>query len=90
MVEWEDYHTIEGWHAIDGPLNDEAVVCRSVGWRVLDGENVKTVAPHMTPADADEVPQACGIKRIPARSILRIVELAWPAEVEPPTPTSSE
>lgn len=57
MIDWEDSHTIEGWHHLDGPLDDGAVLCRSAGWLVLDGANVKTIAPHIT---EDDETQACG------------------------------
>ena len=79
LIEWEDSHTIEGWHHLDGPLDDTPVTCRSVGWLVLDGAKVKTVAPHMSVPSEGETPQACGIMRIPVRSIVRMVVLRRPA-----------
>lgn len=75
LVEWEDSHADGAWHLLDRPTEDRALVCRSVGWLLLDGERAKVVAPHLNEAE-DGVPlQGCGIMTIPTRAVLRIIEL---------------
>ena len=55
-------------------FEDRALVCRSVGWLLLDGMEVKIVAPHMH--ENEGVPgQGCGIMTIPSSAVLRIVGL---------------
>ncbi len=44
LIEWEDSHADGAWHHIGGGVEDRALICRSVGWLVLDGERVKVVA----------------------------------------------
>lgn len=74
LIEWEDSHTTGVWQSI-ADLEDRALVCRSVGWLVLDGERAKVVAPHRNEQE-DGVPlQASGVMTIPTRSVLRIVPL---------------
>lgn len=70
LIEWFDSHGVDGWHA--GPPAAEPLLCRSVGWLVFDGSEVKTVAPHMS--DEDE-PQRRGELTIPACSIRRIIHI---------------
>ena len=54
---------------------DRALVCRSVGWLVLDGERAKVVAPHLNQQEAGVALQGSGVMTIPARAVLRIVDL---------------
>lgn len=74
LVEWEDSHQSHGWESMEG-LRDEVLVCRSVGWLVCDGQHAKVVAPHTTHPDSDIDLRAAGTMTIPARSVLRLVEL---------------
>jgi hypothetical protein len=75
LIEWEDSHTSGGWQQIDGEIEDRALVCRSVGWLVLDGEHAKVVVPHMNDQEPGVALQACGVMTIPARSVLAVTEL---------------
>jgi hypothetical protein len=52
------------------------LVCQSVGWLILDGERAKVVAPHINQVEAGVPLQGCGVMTIPARAVLRIVDLA--------------
>ena len=75
LIEWEDSHGDGSWQQLDGEIEDRALICRSVGWLVLDGERAKVVAPHVNQGE-DGVPlQGCGLMTIPARAVLRIVGL---------------
>lgn len=76
LIEWEDSHADGAWHQIGGSVEDRALVCRSVGWLVLDGERVKVVAPHINELEAGVPLQACGIMTIPAGAVLRVHNLA--------------
>ena len=75
MIEWEDSHACGTWQEIDGDIEDMALVCRSVGWLVLDGEHAKVVAPHLSQEGAGVPLQGNGIMTIPARAILQLVPL---------------
>lgn len=61
LIEWEDSHAAAGWQEIGGTIEDR----RSVGWLILDGEHAKVVAPH----------EGNGVMTIPARAVLRIIDL---------------
>lgn len=78
LVEWEDSHANGEWQELDGPIEDRALVCRSVGWLVLDGKHAKVIAPHMNEPEPGVELQGCGIMTIPAAAIISIAELAVP------------
>src|SRR5687768_1852642 len=88
LIEWEDSHTEGGWQRLDGDLADRAVVCRSVGWLVLDGAVVKIVAPHLGESESGVPLQGNGIMTIPTRAVLRIATLTQ-HDGEPNEATSS-
>jgi hypothetical protein len=75
LIEWEDSHSDGAWHDLGGEIEDRALVCRSVGWLVLDGEQAKVVAPHLNQQEAGVPLQGSGVMTIPARAVLRIVNL---------------
>ena len=75
LIEWEDSHADGSWQKISGPIEDRAIVCRSVGWLVLDGERAKVVAPHLSEPDSEVPLQANGVMTIPARAVLNIYDL---------------
>ncbi len=75
LVEWEDSHGDGVWHTLTGAVEDRALLCRSVGWLLLDGEHAVVVAPHMNEAEEGVPLQGCGIMTIPRRAVLRVVEL---------------
>lgn len=75
MIEWEDSHSSGAWEQIGGEIEDRALVCRSVGWLVLDGERAKVIAPHKSDQEPGVPLQASGVMTIPARSVLSITAL---------------
>ena len=75
LIESEDSHTEGGWQRLDQHLADRAVVCRSVGWLILDGTVAKIVAPHLGESESDVPLQGNGIMTIPTRAVLRMVDL---------------
>ncbi len=75
LVEWEDSHGDGEWQQLDGEIEDRVLVCRSVGWLVLDGERVKVVAPHLHQGEEGVPTQGCGIMTIPTSAVIRVVNL---------------
>lgn len=75
MIEWEDSHGDGSWQELDGEIEDRALVCRSVGWLLLDGEQAKVVVPHLSNQEPGVPLQGSGIMTIPARAVLRVVPL---------------
>ena len=75
LIEWEDSHVDGVWHQVSGEIEDRALLCRSVGWLLLDGVQAKVIAPHLNEAEEGVPLQGCGIMTIPARAVLRVTEL---------------
>lgn len=91
LVEWVDSHTEGGWQRLDGDLVDRAALCRSAGWMILDGAEVKIVAPHLNEPENGVPLQGSGVMHIPARAVLRIVNLTQHDDSgEQPTSSYSE
>lgn len=63
-----------GWQHIASLKPPESVECVSVGFLVNDGEQTKTIAPHIT-HPADENTQGCGIIVIPSKAVLSLERL---------------
>lgn len=87
LIEWEDsYGCAPSWEPLDG-LAAETLMCRSVGWLAKDSDGVMVVVPHR--ADGPSPPgQGCGDMTIPARAVVRVVDLeevAKEAEWHPAT-----
>jgi hypothetical protein len=47
LIEWEDSHGNGEWQRVDVPIEDRALVCKSVGWLVLDGKHAKVLGPAL-------------------------------------------
>jgi hypothetical protein len=75
FVEWIDSHSLAGWQNLDS-LGEESLTCRSVGWLIHDGEQVKVIAPHLS--DGANPQQGNGIMMIPAKSVIRTVTIPEP------------
>jgi len=75
MVEWEDSHGDGTWQRVDGGLEDKVLICRSVGWVVLEGLNVLVIAPHLSLQEKGVPEQGCGVMSIPKSTIRRRVKL---------------
>jgi len=72
LIEWEDSHGFEGiWQDIEGCVEDKPLLCRSVGWLILDGEYVKILAPHKAGNG-----QMAGVMTIPTRVVNSIENLS--------------
>lgn len=67
LITWLDSHQVGGWHT-EGPAT-KALKCRSVGWLIHDGEEAKTIAPHMTD---EETPQRSGEMTIPTCAVVEM------------------
>ena len=67
MIEWLDSHRCAGW-TTDAPAT-EPVLCRSVGWLLHDGDQAKTLAPHMTD---EPTPQRAGEMTIPTCAVVKM------------------
>lgn len=76
LIEWEDSRQpTSSWAYISTMDTAPAVSCVSVGWLVRDNCAVKLLASNLGDiGDADSM-QASGVISIPARCIVRIVEL---------------
>lgn len=75
LVEWEDsLGCSPSWAPLDS-CSPSILVCRSVGWLAYDGDDCKTVIPHLTGQLDGVDPQGCGDMTIPARAVRRIVDL---------------
>lgn len=74
LVEWEDSHADGAWHGLER-IEDRTLVCRSVGWLVVDGERAKVVAPHINEQEPGVPLQGCGVMTIPASAVLRVFDL---------------
>lgn len=88
LIEWEDSHADGSWQQVGGVIEDRALVCRSVGWLVLDGERAKVIAPHINEQESGVPLQACGIMTIPASAVLRVIDVAQHGTTYSRTPTS--
>ena len=76
LIEREDSHADRGWLDLSGAILDRDVVCRSVGWLVLDGERCKVVSPHLSEEGSEVALQGNGVMTIPDRAVLQIMDLA--------------
>lgn len=79
MIEWEDSaQPIPGWTYLAGFDAPSIVRCASVGWLIYDGTDVKALAPNIGNPGCEDSAQISGVIRIPARCIVRVVELDEP------------
>lgn len=70
LIEWEDSTLETGWRR--GDPDPDPTRCRSSGWLIHDGEDVKVLAAHITD---DDDPEMAGIIRIPNACIQSITRL---------------
>lgn len=74
LIEWEDStRPVPEWSWLANHTWEAVVKCRSVGWLVHDGADVKALAPNL--GDEGDDMQVCGVIRIPARCITSIYDL---------------
>lgn len=83
LIKWADsYGCSPRWEDLDG-CDPQSLICYSVGWLVHDGPDCKVIVPHITDPNSNVVKrQGCGDMTIPARAILRLVDLPAPDLLE--------
>ena len=75
QIEWEDSaQPAAAWQYLDDIDKPEIVQCRSVGFLIYDGQDVKALAPNIGDLGTEHA-QASGVIRIPVRSITRVRRL---------------
>ena len=73
LIEWVDSaQPIPGWQWLSDFSDIEIVKCRSVGWLIHDGPDVKALAQSLGNCEDMESAQVSGIVRIPTRSVVRM------------------
>ena len=88
MIQWEDSaQPTPGWELLANVETPAIVTCASVGWLIQDGTDVKALAPNMGNVQGDSA-QVSGVIRIPARCIVRMVQLNEPDLVTSSDPSS--
>lgn len=77
LIEWLDaYGCSTDWREIPSIIEDQPMLCRSVGWIVAKGKTSLTIVPHLSPSDhGRSEEQGCGDMTIPIRCIKRIIML---------------
>jgi hypothetical protein len=74
LVEWEDSaRPIPAWQWIEDYELPNIVSCMSVGYLIAESEQAIALAPNLGDLTQEKA-QACGIIRIPKRSIIK----TWP------------
>lgn len=80
LIEWVDsFGCSPSWEKLSEFQESEPMVCRSVGWLLVDGKDVKVVVPHLTGDHDVSETQGCGDMTIPTVCIRRIVDLSEPS-----------
>jgi hypothetical protein len=77
-IEWLDSHgSLDGWQILDDKeLCHEPLKCHSVGWLLYDGDDCKTIIPHLAGKNNKHIPlQGRGDLTIPTNAILNFSEL---------------
>ena len=78
LIDWQDsFGCSSSWQEIE-ECKPQVMTCQSVGWLIYDGDDCKVVVPHLSTQQPEIQPQGCGDMTIPARAIIRIVELEIP------------
>lgn len=76
LIEWEDSaQPVPGWSWLSETTWESVIKCRSVGWLIYDGQDVKALAPNLGNMDDGDSLQISGVIRIPARCITRLTRL---------------
>lgn len=76
-VEWVDsFGCSPSWQKLDVETC-EPMVCKSVGWLLHDGPSCKVIVPHLS----EGTNEGCGDMTIPSAAVVRMSDLATPADV---------
>ena len=79
MIEWEDSaQPSPNWRHLQDAGTPTPIVCRSVGWLIVDTARVKVIAPNMGAIDDPTSIQMSGTITIPTRCVRRTVRLKEP------------
>ena len=77
LVEWEDSaQALPAWQWLDDMSGPTVVICKSVGWLVLENERELKLAVSL--GGDDDKWQVSAVIAIPARSVLKVVHLVIP------------
>lgn len=80
LIEWADsLGCSSSWTPLAG-VDPKPLICQSVGWLLHDDAEVKVVVPHVSKASPHADQQGCGDMLIPARSVIRMVDLSEPTQ----------
>lgn len=75
LIEWIDSFGCSSHWSMMEDVHPTVLVCRSVGWLLHDGEDCKTIVPHVAPETEHTRHQGCGDMTIPTRCIRSIRDL---------------
>lgn len=78
LIEWVDsFGCASNWGEVKDLHDREPPICRSVGWLLVDGDNIKVVVPHMHESDAEigATESGTGDMSIPAVAVRKIYRL---------------
>lgn len=79
FVEWLDsFGCSPTWEQLDG-CSPRPLTCKSVGWLLHDDADCVVLVPHVATPPGATGPQGCGDMTIPARCIVRRVDLSEPS-----------
>lgn len=79
MLEWEDSRQPSpSWKHLRDVGATVPVLCRSVGWLIVDNKRTKVLAPNMGDIEGGDSMQVSGTLTIPSRAVRRIVKLKDP------------
>ena len=74
LITWYDAEgCASDWRFLEN-TEHKIMICKSVGWLIYDGDDCKTLIPHMT----DNLKQGCGDMTIPTIAIKSIQKLVTP------------
>lgn len=75
IITWEDSRQSDGeWRFLSRLPDFSPVVCKTLGWLLKDGRDVKVVAQTIGDLDANDH-QASGVMVIPTRAVLSVEHL---------------
>lgn len=77
-IEWVDSFGGGGWQPmLESTEEPEPLVCKSVGWLMVDGVHSKVIVPHIHEAQEEIGAKlsGCGDMTIPACAVLRMIDL---------------
>lgn len=85
LIEWEDSaQPIAAWQFASQFDDYTTLVCRSVGWLVHDGDEVKGLAANVADFGDDDF-QMSGLIRIPTRCVRSVSKLPAPTNGQEPS-----